>query len=142
MSQTDIRRKIPVNRRTRPPHQSPSSSIHRRTSPPSKRSSKSASRPIKVFERCNSEPTLRDTGPVSWGSEYYHRNMTPPDGVLLRPQTCTEIFSSSPDLFYRSPKKIEVRSISRVCLLVFPTTAWLDFICFYLFIYYLSFLKS
>ncbi|KAM7531183.1 hypothetical protein LguiB_034593 [Lonicera macranthoides] len=111
MSQTDIRRTIPVNRRTRPPHQSPSSlpssSIHRRTSPSSKRSFKSPSRHIKVFERCNSEPTLRDTGPVSSGGEDYHRNMAPPDGVLLRPQTCTEIFSSSPDLFYRSPKKIE-----------------------------------
>uniref|UniRef100_A0A5B7BEV0 DUF7054 domain-containing protein n=1 Tax=Davidia involucrata TaxID=16924 RepID=A0A5B7BEV0_DAVIN len=104
MSERSLRRRIPVgNRRARPPHPSPSP--HRGTPPTPRRSSK-PSRPIKILQRSKSEPTLSLWTVGLGGSADGHRNLTPPDAVIFRPQTCIDIFSS-PDFLRQSPKKFE-----------------------------------
>lgn len=104
MSDKFLRPRVPVNRRSRPPHPSPppspSPSFRRRTNPSLRRSLK-PSKPIKILQRCKSEPTLQA------GGEDGHRNMTPPGLGILRPHTFTDVFSSSPDLFAHSPRKFE-----------------------------------
>ncbi|XP_004298701.1 PREDICTED: uncharacterized protein At4g22758 [Fragaria vesca subsp. vesca] len=86
------------SRRTR--LSNPSPSPHRKT-PQTKRSPKPRSKPVKILKRCSSEPLLRS--PVSdFGDEvvpHVGRELrSEPDGVLFRPQTCVDVFASSPTL--------------------------------------------
>ncbi|KAF5935535.1 hypothetical protein HYC85_026664 [Camellia sinensis] len=95
-----LRRRIPVsNRKFRPAQPSPWP--RRRTPSATGQLSKKPSRPIEILQRCNSEPTLR--------TDDDNRNLTtPPDSVLFRPMTCTDVFSSADYLpLLQSPQKFE-----------------------------------
>ncbi|XP_050377652.1 uncharacterized protein At4g22758 [Argentina anserina] len=103
MSERSLRRRSQATsggRRTR--LSSPSPSPHRKT-PQTKRSPvKRRSKPIKILKRCSSEPLLRS--PVSdFGEEVVAPHVgrelrSEPEGVLFRPQTCVDVFASSPTL--------------------------------------------
>ncbi|KAK3038500.1 hypothetical protein RJ639_029798 [Escallonia herrerae] len=108
MSETDLRRLIPANRRTTRPSPSPSTSPsarRRRTPAPPAAAPRRASRPVKILERCNSEPSMLAVGIVFAGGDD-HRSFTPPDSVLFRPHTFTDVFSSQESLPW-SPQKLE-----------------------------------
>lgn len=100
MSERSRRHRIPVPIRTA---KQPSPSPRRRTPLANRRSSK-ASRPSRILRRSKSEPNLW-TSVVADGD--VHRNLEAPDGVLYRPRTCTDIFSSSESLPPFSPQKFE-----------------------------------
>lgn len=109
MSEKDLRRRILVNRRTKPPPPNrrlaqpppPSTSTRRRIRGRSIRPTK----PVKILQRCKSEPTLLTIDfYVGVGDD--HRDLTPPDAALYRPLTCTDIFSP-PELLALSPQKFE-----------------------------------
>ncbi|KAJ0104693.1 uncharacterized protein At4g22758-like [Pistacia vera] len=100
MPDSNLRRRVPVKggRRSRPPHPSPS---------PRRRGPSKQSTPIKILKRCFSEPSLwssfsdgdgdvADQIPMSFGHEG--------EGILCRPQTCTDVFASSPSLIAFSPQ--------------------------------------
>lgn len=115
MSERGLRRRSHVTggRRSRPPN--PSASPRRKT-PPSlaRRSPKPRSKPIKILKRCSSEPLLRS--PVGDFSEdvphVFREPWSESEGVLFRPQTCTDIFASSPSLMISfSPNNHQVRTI-------------------------------
>lgn len=95
-----LRRRIPVsNRKFRPAQPSPWA--RRRTPSATGQLSKKPSRPIEILQRCNSEPTLRTDGDN-------RKLTTPPDSVLFRPMTCTDVFSSADYLpLLQSPQKFE-----------------------------------
>ncbi|GMQ05111.1 hypothetical protein CsSME_00050266 [Camellia sinensis var. sinensis] len=95
-----LRRRIPVSKRKFRPAQ-PSPWPRRRTPSATGQLSKKTSRPIEILQRCNSEPTLR--------TDDDNRNLTtPPDSVLFRPMTCTDVFSSADYLpLLQSPQKFE-----------------------------------
>ncbi|KAK9927441.1 hypothetical protein M0R45_024624 [Rubus argutus] len=101
MSERGLRRRSHVTggRRSRPPN--PSQSPRRKT-PPSlaRRSPKPRSKPIKILKRCSSEPLLRShVGDFSEDVPHVFREpRSESEGVLFRPQTCTDIFASSPSL--------------------------------------------
>ncbi|KAH7833707.1 hypothetical protein Vadar_008892 [Vaccinium darrowii] len=101
MSERSRRHRIPVPIRT---PQQPSPSPRRRTSLANRRSSK-ASRPFRILRRSKSEPNLLTSVVAADGD--VHRNLEAADGVLYRPRTCTDIFSSSESLPPFSPQKIE-----------------------------------
>lgn len=106
MSDRSRRHRIPVPIRT---PQQPSPSPRRRTSFANRRSSK-ASRPFRILRRSKSDPNLLTSVVAADGD--VHRNLEAADGVLYRPRTCTDIFSSSESLPPFSPQKIEVRLFS------------------------------
>ncbi|KAF8380431.1 hypothetical protein HHK36_027917 [Tetracentron sinense] len=86
MSERSFRRRNSASgRKTRPPQPSPSP--HRRT--PTPRRSK-PSKPIKILQRCYSEPILWSMGLVL-GDD---RHNSKPEVLLFRPQTCTDVFES------------------------------------------------
>ncbi|KAL7188718.1 hypothetical protein ACSBR1_038556 [Camellia fascicularis] len=95
-----LRRRIPVsNRKFRPAR--PSLWPRRRTPSATGQLSRKPSRPIEILQRCNSEPTLRTDGDN-------RKLTTPPDSVLFRPMTCTDVFSSADYLpLLQSPQKFE-----------------------------------
>ncbi|XP_059443463.1 uncharacterized protein At4g22758 [Corylus avellana] len=110
MPERSLRRRAPAtgSRRSRPPNPSPSP---RRRSPPPRRSAKQASKPIKILKRSSSEPMFL-------GSSVGVSNSISDDdlslrsegggvGVLFRPQTCTDVFASSPSLLGFSPSSQE-----------------------------------
>ncbi|CAK9173143.1 unnamed protein product [Ilex paraguariensis] len=103
MSDRDLSRRVPLNRRRpRKPHPSPSPSPSpspRWRATPAPRGLTRPSTPIKILERCNSEPSL-------WIVGDDHRNLTSPDSLFYRPKTCTDIFSPS-EMLSRSPQKVE-----------------------------------
>ncbi|KAL6986098.1 hypothetical protein U1Q18_019465 [Sarracenia purpurea var. burkii] len=102
MSDRSLRVRNPAtNRRARP--QQPSSSFRRRT-PLVPRQSSKPSRPIKILQRSKSEPNLQTVGLVAAPGGDIHRDLTSPDGVLYRPNTCTDIFSSAESLPALSPQ--------------------------------------
>ncbi|XP_076918263.1 uncharacterized protein At4g22758-like [Bidens hawaiensis] len=101
MSQNLNPRRLPINRRIKPPH--PSLSGHKLHRQVVVRSSKKQS---KFIKRCHSEPTLLTT--VFVGDD--HQDMTPPaceSSLLFRTGAPTNIFSSSPELLPYSPGKNE-----------------------------------
>ncbi|KAI8530883.1 hypothetical protein RHMOL_Rhmol11G0094500 [Rhododendron molle] len=104
MSERSRKQRIPVPLRvSKQPSPSPS---RRRRTPAVNRRSRSTSRPVGILRRSISEPNLLTVvGIVDEG--YVHGNLTAPDGVLFRPRTCTDIFSSSESLPLQSPKKFE-----------------------------------
>ncbi|KAG5524604.1 hypothetical protein RHGRI_031318 [Rhododendron griersonianum] len=104
MSERSRKQRIPVPLRV---SKQPSPSRRRRTPAVNRRSSKrSTSRPVGILRRSKSEPNLLTVvGIVDEG--YVHGNLMAPDGVLFRPRTCTDIFSSSESLHLQSPTKFE-----------------------------------
>ncbi|XP_076954123.1 uncharacterized protein At4g22758-like [Bidens hawaiensis] len=101
MSQNLNLRRLPINRRIKPPHPSLSGhKLHRQVVV--RRSSKKQS---KFIKRCHSEPTLLTTGSV--GDD--QQDMTPPceSSLLFRTRVPTNIFSSSPELLPCSPERNE-----------------------------------
>ncbi|RVX15508.1 Uncharacterized protein CK203_008967 [Vitis vinifera] len=89
MSERSFRRRIPsIRRRTRPPHPPPSP--HRRTL--THRRLKKPSKPVAVLHRCSSEPILWTVSFFVDGDD--NRNLES-DGVLFRPQTCTDVLATS-----------------------------------------------
>lgn len=117
MSERGHRRRSQATRgrKVRPPNPSPSP--HRRSSQtrgsPKQHHHHHHSKPIKILKRCSSEPILFCSSSGSdFGEEGFRvRDLrSEPEGVLFRPQTCTDIFASSPSLMMPfSPKKHEVR---------------------------------
>jgi hypothetical protein len=105
MPERSLRRRAPATdgRRSRPPNPSPSP---RKRSPPPRRSAKQASKPIKILKRTFSEPMLLGS---SVGSSYSisddDRSLRSEGGggVFFRPQTCVDVFASSPSLLGFSP---------------------------------------
>ncbi|ONI06785.1 hypothetical protein PRUPE_5G080700 [Prunus persica] len=115
MSERGHRRRSQATRgrKVRPPNPSPSP--HRRSSQtrgsPKQHHHHHHSKPIKILKRCSSEPILFCSSSGSdFGEEGFRvRDLrSEPEGVLFRPQTCTDIFASSPSLMMPfSPKKHE-----------------------------------
>lgn len=93
MSGRSHRRRIPVpGRKARSQHHS-SVSPHRKNSPASHHRS-NQSKHGKVLHRCPSEPVI-------WSFDFVagdNRRNLQSDMLLLRPKTCTDMFSSSPEL--------------------------------------------
>lgn len=108
MSERSFRRRIPsIRRRTRPPHPPPSphrrTLIHRRLKKPSK--------PVGVLHRCSSEPILWTVSFFVDGDD--NRNLES-DGVLFRPQTCTDVLATSSfcsSFLSLSPQNQEIWSV-------------------------------
>ncbi|KAF5755381.1 hypothetical protein HanRHA438_Chr17g0812121 [Helianthus annuus] len=102
MSQNPVRPTIPVNRRIKPPHPSPSTHrLHRVR--------RSSNKKPKFIKRYNSEPTLLTAGiPIdSPGVGDDNPDLTPPgdNWLLFQSRISTKIFSSSPELLPYSPEK-------------------------------------
>ncbi|KAI3468863.1 hypothetical protein Pfo_025526 [Paulownia fortunei] len=104
MSERDLRRRnIPANRRaissTRAPRPSPSPSpaTGRKINPEAGRKFRRPSGNAKVLKRSKSEPSLWKAG----GGEVAAAE----EGVLYRPRTCTDIFSSPEVSVPQSPRK-------------------------------------
>lgn len=104
MSEGAHRRRVPApaGRRSRqdPPNPASSPSPSRRSTPP-RRSSSKRPRPVKVLKRCSSEPLLSDDcgaggSPAAGDPNQSVVGLDP--GVHFWPQTCTDIFASSPSL--------------------------------------------
>lgn len=108
MSERSFRRRIPsIRRRTRPPHPPPSP--HRRTL--THRRLKKPSKPVGVLHRCSSEPILWTVSFFVDGDD--NRNLES-DGVLFRPQTCTDVFATSSfcsSFLSLSPQNQEIWSV-------------------------------
>ncbi|KAI3813010.1 hypothetical protein L1987_17723 [Smallanthus sonchifolius] len=109
MSENPINRRIPIKRRIKPPHPSPSTRrLHRKVVV--RRSSNKLS---KFIKRCHSEPTLLTAGisiaSAGAGDGDEHQYMTPPGDshLLFRNRISTDVFSSSPELLPNSPEKNE-----------------------------------
>ncbi|KAI3713351.1 hypothetical protein L1987_71928 [Smallanthus sonchifolius] len=109
MSESPINRRIPIKRRIKPPHPSPSTRrLHRKVVV--RRSSNKLS---KLIKRCHSEPTLFTAGisiaVAVAGDGNEHQYMTPPGDshLLFRNRISTDVFSSSPELLPNSPEKNE-----------------------------------
>ncbi|KAL2516821.1 Uncharacterized protein Adt_13068 [Abeliophyllum distichum] len=111
MSERDLRRRIPAYRRAtsrsragKPsPSPSPAPLNIRRSRPPVCVRSRKPSENLKILRRSKSEPLL-----LRGGGGEGDRNRTAveeeeDEGVLYRPQTCTDIFSSPENLVPRSP---------------------------------------
>ncbi|KAL6348790.1 hypothetical protein AAG906_033446 [Vitis piasezkii] len=108
MSERSFRRRIPsIRRRTRPPHPPPSP--HRRTL--THRRLKKPSKPVGVLHRCSSEPILWTVSFFVDGDD--NRNLES-DGVLFRPQTCTDVLATSSfcsSFLSLSPQNQEIWSV-------------------------------
>ncbi|XP_071707531.1 uncharacterized protein At4g22758-like [Rutidosis leptorrhynchoides] len=99
MSEKPLNRKVPVNRKVKPPHSSCSSNKLSRRVTVIRESSK---KPIK---RCNSEPALpaADIKPIDVGGGRTDDH----GGVILQRRACADAFWSSPDLVFPSQQKVE-----------------------------------
>ncbi|XP_047342699.1 uncharacterized protein At4g22758-like [Impatiens glandulifera] len=109
MSERDYRRTNSASSRpsSRLPQLHPSSP-HRRKTPPSafRRSSKSFKH-VEIMHRSSSEPSLfTATNSFIIGED--NRNLSTPEGVLYRPQTCTDMRSSP-----QSPPKLIQKDYNR-----------------------------
>ncbi|XVF13279.1 hypothetical protein REPUB_Repub08aG0195000 [Reevesia pubescens] len=108
MSEKSLRRRLPRCRRPRLPY--PSSTPRLRTPPPNRRSEKRSSKHGRILKRCVSEPCLWSSV-VDLGHEdqqirsSFFLGSEGEGGVpLFRPQTCTDVFASSPSLLgFASP---------------------------------------
>lgn len=119
MPERNVRRKVPatIGRKIGLPHPSPPPSRPRRSAKPSK--------PIRILKRCSSEPILWRGSRgrrVSEGDQDQQQQQqrslwsegecgSDQGGVLYRPQTCTDVFASSPSLLTFSPQSFEVPKI-------------------------------
>lgn len=111
MPQGKLRRRVPANggRRSRLRHAHPSPS-------PRRRGPLKQSKATKILKRCSSEPSLwigRSHRGDADGDD--HKRMISfgyeTEGVLIRPQTCTDVFASSPSLMaFSPPSGLEVQS--------------------------------
>ncbi|OIT27103.1 PREDICTED: uncharacterized protein At4g22758 [Nicotiana attenuata] len=111
MSDNHIRRRFPVSRRARSRALKPSPSGHRRYTPVpvKRRSSKQHSRDTnyKTLERCKSEPCILKIGVIDFDDDLGRDVTAPSLEILLRPQTCSDIFLS-PDYHYSgSPQSFQ-----------------------------------
>ncbi|GFZ01215.1 hypothetical protein Acr_14g0008500 [Actinidia rufa] len=106
MPERSLWKRIPVSSRpSRSPHPSRSP---RRRAPAVPRLPSKPSRPNKILQRCKSESSLLYGGLVA-GGDLDRRILIVPDAdaVLFRPQTCTDVFSSSESLPPPSPQQFE-----------------------------------
>ncbi|KVH90029.1 uncharacterized protein At4g22758-like [Cynara cardunculus var. scolymus] len=98
MSEKRLRGRVPVSRRIRPPHPSPSTHRLRRRVVIVRRSS--SKKPLKFINRCNSVPALL-TVDVGGATE-------DPGGLMSISRSRPDIFSSAPELVLPySPSKIQ-----------------------------------
>lgn len=160
---SDFRRSFPVSRRARSTALKPSPSGHRRYTPvPGKRrSSKQHSRcsNCKTLERCKSEPCILKIGVIDFDDDLGRDVTAPSLEILLRPQTCSDIFWSPDYHNSGSPQSFQVlfsgnyvkvfqlfdRYIKRTVLfacaiysLIFHYSRYYLFTFFCLYSYYLS----
>ncbi|XP_009800831.1 uncharacterized protein At4g22758-like isoform X1 [Nicotiana sylvestris] len=116
MSDNHIRRRFPVSRRARNRPLKPSLSGHRRYTPVpvKRRSSKQHSRDTnyRTLERCKSEPCILKIGVIDFDDDLGQDVTAPSLEILLRPQTCSDIFwspdyhnSGSPQSFQHGYEK-------------------------------------
>lgn len=109
---SDFRRSFPVSRRARSTALKPSPSGHRRYTPvPGKRrSSKQHSRcsNCKTLERCKSEPCILKIGVIDFDDDLGRDVTAPSLEILLRPQTCSDIFWSPDYHNSGSPQSFQV----------------------------------
>ncbi|BFG31518.1 uncharacterized protein Pyn_18813 [Prunus yedoensis var. nudiflora] len=100
-----------ICRKVRPPNPSPHRRSFQHRGSPKQHHHHHHSKPIKILKRCSSEPILFCSSAGSdFGEEGFRvRDLrSEPEGVLFRPQTCTDIFASSPSLMTPfSPQKHE-----------------------------------
>lgn len=121
MSDRGLRRRAPAtgNRRSMPPHPSPSP---RRKTPPAPRRSMKHSKPIKILKRCSSEPALW-TGRGSDAGDDDRSRFLGSENVLFRPHTCTDVFASSPPLLsfsLRQSHEVNGQTFCRFLFFIFP----------------------
>lgn len=94
---------VKVGRRSRPPHPSPSPS----PSPsPRRKTASKQSKPVKILKRCSSEPSLWSSSSEGDGDVADQKQTCfghEGEGILYRPQTCTDVFATS-NLMASSPQ--------------------------------------
>ncbi|EOY24504.1 PREDICTED: uncharacterized protein At4g22758 isoform X2 [Theobroma cacao] len=101
MSEKSLRRRLPRGRRPRLPYPSPSPRL--RTPPPHRRSAKRSSKHGRILKRCASEPCLWSS--VAEDQQRSNLLGSEVEGALFRPQTCTDVFGSSPCILgFGSPR--------------------------------------
>ncbi|XP_021285188.1 uncharacterized protein At4g22758 [Herrania umbratica] len=101
MSEKSLRRRLPRGRRPRLPYPSPSPRL--RTPPPHRRSAKRSSKHGGILKRCASEPCLWSS--VAEDEQRSNLLGSEVEGALFRPQTCTDVFVSSPCILgFGSPR--------------------------------------
>ncbi|GMJ00371.1 hypothetical protein HRI_003706300 [Hibiscus trionum] len=96
MSEKSLRRRLPRCRRPRLPHPSPTPRL--RTPPPHRRSLKRPSKYGRILKRCASEPCLWSSATEDQQTRSGFLGSETEGGPLFRPQTCTDVFASSPPL--------------------------------------------
>ncbi|XWS49030.1 hypothetical protein CRYUN_Cryun13aG0128600 [Craigia yunnanensis] len=97
MSEKSLRRRLPRCRRPRLPYPSPTPRL--RTPPPHRRSAKRSSKHGRILKRCASEPCLWSS--VGHEDQKIRSTFLGSGGEgapFFRPQTCTDVFASSPSL--------------------------------------------
>ncbi|XWS61899.1 hypothetical protein CRYUN_Cryun07bG0164100 [Craigia yunnanensis] len=102
MSEKSPRRRLPRCRRPRLPYPSPTPRL--RTPTPHRRSAKKSSKHGRILKRCASEPCLWSS--VGHEDQQIMSTFLGSEGEgapLFRPQTCTDVFASSPLLGFHSP---------------------------------------
>ncbi|XP_040988253.1 uncharacterized protein At4g22758-like [Juglans microcarpa x Juglans regia] len=111
MPERSLRRRAPATsgRCSKPPNPSPSP---RGRSPPPRRSAKHASKPVKILNRCSSDPMLWSSSSGVNGSSISDDDQSLRSegaGVLFAPHTFTDVFASSPSLLglRLSPQRYE-----------------------------------
>ncbi|XP_054810267.1 uncharacterized protein At4g22758 [Prosopis cineraria] len=105
MPQRTIRHRAPATsgRRSKPPHH-PFHSPNRRTPPRSSNKSK----PLKILKRCSSAPLLlSDSSSIAADGDHDLDYDFRHESMLLRPQTFSAAFESSPSLLPSSPQNHE-----------------------------------
>ncbi|KAK4422768.1 hypothetical protein Salat_1859300 [Sesamum alatum] len=108
MSERDLRRRVPANRRSvsnnRAPRPSPSPVARRRIRPVGGGKLRRPSNSVKGLKRSKSEPSLwKACGGEAAVVVSALGDEEEDEGVLFRPRTCTDIFSSSDYSVARSP---------------------------------------
>ncbi|KAL0445980.1 UNVERIFIED_CONTAM: hypothetical protein Slati_1725900 [Sesamum latifolium] len=107
MSERDLRKRVPANRRsissTRAPRPSPSPVARRRIRPVGGGKLKRPSESVKGLKRSKSEPSLWKACGGEAAVVVAASGEEEDEGVLFRPRTCTDIFSSSDYTVARSP---------------------------------------
>ncbi|XP_039051890.1 uncharacterized protein At4g22758-like [Hibiscus syriacus] len=96
MSEKSLRRRLPRCRRPQLPH--PSSTPRLRTPPPHRRSLKRSSKYGRILKRCSSEPCLWSSATQDQQTRSGFLGSETEVGTLFRPQTCADVFASSPPL--------------------------------------------
>ncbi|KAG6688843.1 hypothetical protein I3842_11G145300 [Carya illinoinensis] len=110
MPERSLRRRVPATggRCSKPPNPSPSP---RGRSPQARRSAKQlASKPVKILNRCSSDPMLWSSSSGVNGSSISDDDRSlrsEGSGVLFGPHTFTDVFASSPSLLGLSPQRYE-----------------------------------